>query len=52
MKPLIALTFIVMSLLLGVAVTACSDDVGADYYENETHRGYPGPGTTSPGRDS
>jgi hypothetical protein len=51
MKPLIALAFIVASLLLGVAVTACTDDMGDDYYENDTHRGYPGPGTTSPNRD-
>jgi hypothetical protein len=51
MKPLIALVFILTSLVLGVAVTACSDDVGGDYYENEIHNGYPGPGTKSPGRD-
>lgn len=51
MKPLLALALIVMSLMLGVAMTACSDDIGGDYYENDTHRGYPGPGTTSPGRD-
>jgi hypothetical protein len=47
MKPLIALAFIVMSLLLGVALTACSEP-DADYYENDNHRGYPGPGTTVP----
>jgi len=52
MKPLIALALFVSWLLLGVAMTACSDEVGSDYYENETHRGYPGPGTTTPGRDS
>ena len=49
MRPLLALTLIVMSLTLGVVITACSnDDVGADYYENDIHRGYPGPGTTQP----
>jgi hypothetical protein len=53
MRALIALAVIVMSLMMGVALTACSDDsVGGDYYENETHRGYPGPGVTTPGRDS
>jgi hypothetical protein len=53
MKALITLAFILATLTLGVALSACSDDgVGGDYYENETHRGYPGPGTTSPGRDS
>ena len=52
MKPLITLAFVLMWLTLGVAVTACSDDVGGNYYENETHRGYPGPGTTTQGRDS
>jgi hypothetical protein len=53
MKVWIALAVIVMSLMMGVVLTACSDDsVGDDYYENETHRGYPGPGVTTPGRDS
>lgn len=51
MRALIALALITLSLTLGVALTACKDDVGADYYENDTHRGYPGPGTTSPNRD-
>ena len=53
MKPLIALAFVLMWLTLGVAMTACSDDsVGSDYYENDVHGGYPGPGTRTPGRDS
>jgi len=52
MRASIALAIIVVSLMMGIVLTACSDDVGNDYYENETHRGYPGPGTTSPGRDS
>jgi hypothetical protein len=52
MKAWFALAVIVISLTMGVVLTACSDDTGEDYYENETHRGYPGPGTTSPGRDS
>jgi hypothetical protein len=52
MRALIALAVIVLSLMMGVVLTACSDDTGEDYYENETHRGYPGPGVTTPGRDS
>jgi|HubBroStandDraft_5_1064220.scaffolds.fasta_scaffold2280470_2 hypothetical protein len=53
MRALTALAVIVISLMLGVALTACSDDgIGGDYYENDTHRGYPGPGVTSPDRDS
>jgi hypothetical protein len=53
MKPLIALAFVVMWLMLGVAVTACSNDgVGGDYYENDTHGGYPGPGVRTQNRDS
>jgi hypothetical protein len=46
MRPLIALTFILMSLL-GIALTACAEPDG-DYYENEKHSGYPGPGTRTP----
>ena len=53
MKALVALAFIFASLMLGIALSACSnDDVGGDYYDNETHGGYPGPGTRTPGRDS
>ena len=54
MRALTALAVIVMSLMLGVALTACSSDdsIGQDYYENDTHHGYPGPGIQSPGRDS
>jgi hypothetical protein len=51
MKPLIALAIVLMWLTLGFVMTACSDD-GGDYYENDIHGGYPGPGTRSPGRDS
>ena len=52
MKALIALAVIVLSLSMGVVLTACSDDsVGGDYYENDIHHGYPGPGVTDP-RDS
>lgn len=50
-KPLIALALVLMWLTLGVIATACSDNVSGDYYENEKHGGYPGPGTRSPGRD-
>ncbi|HZK91705.1 MAG TPA: hypothetical protein VFC56_16310 [Stellaceae bacterium] len=50
MKPVLVLAFVVMSLLLGVAVTACSD-MGGNYYENDTHGGYPGPGTRTQNRD-
>ncbi|HWB51708.1 MAG TPA: hypothetical protein VG651_21550 [Stellaceae bacterium] len=52
MKALVAIAFIAASLMLGFALSACSDEMGANYYENETHGGYPGPGTRSPGRDS
>lgn len=53
MKTLIVLALFVGWLVLGTALTACSNDgVGNDYYENEKHGGYPGPGTRSPGRDS
>jgi len=50
MKPMLAISFILMSLLFGIAATACSNDSGSSYYENETHGGYPGPGTRTPGR--
>jgi hypothetical protein len=53
MRAWFALAVIVTSLMMGMALTACSDDsVGNDYFENDTHRGYPGPGVTTPGRDS
>jgi hypothetical protein len=52
MKPMLALAFILISLLFGVAATACSDEVGGNYYENDTHGGYPGPGTRTQNRDS
>ena len=50
MKPLIALVFVVMSLMCSVALTACQEADG-DYYENEKHNGYPGPGTKDPNLD-
>ena len=50
MKALIALAFLLASLALSIGLSACSDDVGGDYYENEIHSGYPGPGTRSPSR--
>jgi hypothetical protein len=37
--------------LLGFAVTACEQVSSNDYYENEKHGGYPGPGVRTPGRD-
>jgi hypothetical protein len=46
MKSLTALAFLLMSLL-AIAVTACSEPSGT-YYENDNHRGYPGPGTIAP----
>ncbi len=51
MRNLFALAFFVMSLVLGIALTACTDNEGvtSDYYENNTHHGYPGPGTQTPG---
>jgi hypothetical protein len=48
MKALIALAFILASLTLAAALSACSDDVGSEYYDNDLHHGYPGPATTSP----
>src|SRR5215469_13920803 len=52
MKALVAFTFIVATLMLGLALSACSDEVGQNYYDNDVHGGYPGPGTRTPGRDS
>jgi hypothetical protein len=51
MRHLLALTFFVVTLLLGFSLTACSDDdaVSNEYYENNVHHGYPGPGTQTPG---
>lgn len=51
MKILMALAFIVASLGFGFALSACSDDVGANYYENDIHGGYPGPGTRTNSRE-
>ena len=52
MKALVAFAFIVASLALGVALSACADqEVGSSYYENDVHGGYPGPGTRTPGRE-
>ena len=53
MKAMVALAIVLTWLTLGVAMTACSsDDVGQDYYENDSHHGYPGPATTTVGRDN
>jgi hypothetical protein len=46
MKSLTALAFLLMSLL-AIAATACSEPSG-NYYENDKHTGYPGPGTMAP----
>ena len=51
MKALIALGLVLMWLTLGVAMTACSNDVGDDYYENDLHGGYPGPAVRDPKSD-
>lgn len=52
MKALTLLALTLLWLTLGVAMSACSDDVGDDYYENELHGGYPGPATRSPRSDT
>jgi len=49
MRWTIALAFVLMSLM-SIAATACSN-AAVDTYDNDTHGGYPGPGTRSPGRD-
>jgi hypothetical protein len=49
MKALTALALVLLWLTLSVAVTACSDEsVGGDYYDNDIHGGYPGPGVRDP----
>ena len=49
MRALIALALILAALTLGGMLTACSsDDASADYYDNDLHHGYPGPGVTDP----
>ncbi|HTQ33596.1 MAG TPA: hypothetical protein VMI30_05465 [Stellaceae bacterium] len=49
MRAMVALALIVAALTLGGVLTACSNDgVGQDYYENDVHHGYPGPGATDP----
>jgi hypothetical protein len=50
MKRSVCLALVLMALL-GIAATACSEAPG-DYYENDTHSGYPGPGTKTNNRDS
>jgi len=49
MRRTIALAFLLMSLL-SLAATACSE-ASSDVYDNDTHSGYPGPGTRSNNRD-
>jgi hypothetical protein len=44
-------TLAVVCLLLALAaIAACASNapVPANYYENDIHHGYPGPGVTSP----
>ena len=48
MRWMTALAFVLMSLV-SIAATACSD-AAVDTYDNDTHGGYPGPGTRSPNR--
>jgi hypothetical protein len=45
MKRSVCLVLALMTLL-GIALTACSE-APSDYYENDIHNGYPGPGTRS-----
>ena len=49
MRWMIALAFLLMSLV-SVGATACSE-AAVDTYDNDTHGGYPGPGTRSQNRD-
>jgi hypothetical protein len=49
MRGMMALAFVLMSLM-GIAATACSG-APADVYDNDTHGGYPGPGTRTQNRD-
>lgn len=51
MRWMIALAFVLMSLM-SIATTACSGAANVDYYNNDVHGGYPGPGTRTDGRDS
>jgi hypothetical protein len=46
----LACVALVLWALLSFAATACSEASG-DYYENDIHNGYPGPGTKSQNRD-
>ena len=50
MRWMIALAFVLMSLV-SIGATACSE-AAVDTYDNDTHGGYPGPGTRSQNRDS
>jgi hypothetical protein len=49
MKRSVCLALVLMALL-SIAATACSEAAG-DYYENDTHGGYPGPGTRTNNRE-
>jgi len=49
MRWMTALAFVLLSLL-SIAATACSD-AASDIYDNDTHGGYPGPGTRAQNRD-
>jgi hypothetical protein len=51
-RNLFALAFFAMSLLFAITLTACGDNASdADYYDNDIHNGYPGPGTKTPNQD-
>jgi hypothetical protein len=51
MKKSVCLALILIALV-SLAATACTDSEAAgDYYDNDTHGGYPGPGTRTLGRD-
>lgn len=50
MRLLMVLAFAAMSLL-SIGISACQQ-MSSDVYENDTHGGYPGPGTRTQNRDS
>ena len=46
MRKMLALAVLLLALAAGAS---CSNaPVPANYYENDIHRGYPGPGVTDP----
>jgi hypothetical protein len=42
-------TLLLVLVLCGVAGCTGASSVPGNYYENDIHRGYPGPGVTDPG---